>query len=323
MEKRYVEVIVDVAHSSVDKIFDYELPGNLAAQEGSRILVPFGRMQVEGIVLAVKENTELPPKKIRAVQRVIDEQPIVGSEQILLAKYMCVKYHTTMAFCLRLMYPAKMRGERIRPKTVRMAAILDEEKAVEEQAKCYTKEGVVRAKNRLRTIETLRAGKTPLHFSMLPLCGICEKKASSRCARSRSSALPMGAWKQKQKYRLKCGSKARYFGNKLRGRGWGKKTFLLHGVTGSGKTEVYIACVKRALECGKSAIVLVPEISLTPQMLGEFARHFPGEIAVFHSGLSDGERFDEWRRLREGAAHIILGARSAIFMPVKISASSF
>ena len=223
MEKRYVEVIVDVAHSSVDKIFDYELPGNLAAQEGSRILVPFGRMQVEGIVLAVKENTELPPKKIRAVQRVIDEQPIVGSEQILLAKYMCVKYHTTMAFCLRLMYPAKMRGERIRPKTVRMAAILDEEKAVEEQAKCYTKEGVVRAKNRLRTIETLRAGKTPLHFSMLPLCGICEKKASSRCARSRSSALPMGAWKQKQKYRLKCGSKARYFGNKLRGRGWGKK----------------------------------------------------------------------------------------------------
>lgn len=318
MEKRYVEVIVDVAHSSVDKIFDYELPGNLAAQEGSRILVPFGRMQVEGIVLAVKENTELPPKKIRAVQRVIDEQPIVGSEQILLAKYMCVKYHTTMAFCLRLMYPAKMRGERIRPKTVRMAAILDEEKAVEEQAKCYTKEGVVRAKNRLRTIETLRAGKTPTALLDAPSVRYLREKGVIAVCEEQELRTPYGRMETEAKNIVLNADQKRAISEiSCAVEAGERKTFLLHGVTGSGKTEVYIACVKRALECGKSAIVLVPEISLTPQMLGEFARHFPGEIAVFHSGLSDGERFDEWRRLREGAAHIILGARSAIFMPVK------
>ena len=94
------------------------------------------------------------------------------------------------------------------------------------------------------------------------------------------------------------------------------KTFLLHGVTGSGKTEVYIACVRHALSLGKTAIVLVPEISITPQILAEFSRYFGREVAVFHSGLSDGERFDEWRRVQSGEARVVLGARSAVFLPL-------
>jgi primosomal protein N' (replication factor Y) len=93
--------------------------------------------------------------------------------------------------------------------------------------------------------------------------------------------------------------------------------FLLHGVTGSGKTEVYLRAIKRTLEIGRQAIVLVPEISLTPQMVSRFRAHFGNQVAVFHSGLSAGERYDAWRRMRDGFCRIAVGARSAIFVPLK------
>ncbi len=92
---------------------------------------------------------------------------------------------------------------------------------------------------------------------------------------------------------------------------------LLKGVTGSGKTEVYMRIVEKTLEEGKSAIVLVPEIALTPQMIERFKGRFGSNVALFHSKLSDGERFDEWYRVKEGKASLIIGARSAIFLPAK------
>src|SRR5690606_10617636 len=94
------------------------------------------------------------------------------------------------------------------------------------------------------------------------------------------------------------------------------QTFLLKGVTGSGKTEVYLQVIERALDRGKNAIVLVPEISLTPQAVSRFTARFKTEIAVLHSGLGAGERFDEWRRAQRGDVRIVVGARSAIFAPL-------
>ncbi|MCC8169793.1 MAG: primosomal protein N', partial [Oscillospiraceae bacterium] len=94
------------------------------------------------------------------------------------------------------------------------------------------------------------------------------------------------------------------------------KTFLLHGVTGSGKTEVFMQTIENALELGKTALVLVPEISLTPQMVSRFISRFPGRIAVFHSGLSHGERYDQWKKIKNGGADIVIGARSAVFAPL-------
>ena len=159
MEEQYAEIIVDVAHSSVDKIFDYALIEGMDVQRGRRVIVHFGNMRTEGIVLSKKEQTDLPKNKIRQVERVVDEQPVVTSEQISLAQYMCAKYHATMAFCLRLMFPAKMRGERIRPREVRVATLIDEGILKQEETRCYTKEGLVRAKNRLKTIQALQAEK--------------------------------------------------------------------------------------------------------------------------------------------------------------------
>lgn len=97
----------------------------------------------------------------------------------------------------------------------------------------------------------------------------------------------------------------------------GQGAFLLHGVTGSGKTEVYLALVRKVLEMGKSAIVLVPEIALTPQMVNWFRGRFGSRTAVLHSRLTEGQRYDEWRRIRKGEARVVIGARSAIFAPVE------
>ena len=97
----------------------------------------------------------------------------------------------------------------------------------------------------------------------------------------------------------------------------GNDTYLLHGVTGSGKTEVYMNLISKALQEGKSAIMLVPEISLTPQVLSNFKARFGDNVAILHSGLSAGERFDEWKRIFLGEAKVVVGARSAVFAPVQ------
>ena len=319
MEEQYAEIIVDVAHSSVDKIFDYALIEGMDVQPGSRVIVPFGNMRTEGIVLSKKEQTDLPKNKIRQVERVVDEQPVVTSEQISLAQYMCAKYHATMAFCLRLMFPAKMRGERIRPREVRVATLIDEGILKQEETRCYTKEGLVRAKNRLKTIQALQAEKkVPTAVLDASAIRYLQEKGAIAISMEQQYRTPYAHLELREKKIILNKEQQQAIAQISQSVSKGEKqVFLLHGVTGSGKTEVYIACVRRARELGKSAIVLVPEISLTPQILREFSRHFPGDIAVFHSGLSDGERFDEWRRLREGQAHIILGARSAIFMPLE------
>ncbi len=313
-----MQVIVDIAHSNVDKIFDYRLPPGLTAGVGCRVKIPFGRTETEGIVLSHKTETEIAEDRLKDVIRCLDDRPVVNREQILLAQYVCARYRTTMAFALRLMFPAKIRGGRIHKKKIRMARVTDAALAAQARAGCFTKEGVVRAKNRLHTLDRLLEGPCPTALlDAASVRALAQKdilevyfETSYRrpyeelCAPEKDITPT-----DEQVHAIRAISAAIDAGK--------NRTFLLHGVTSSGKTEVYIACVKRALSLGKTAIVLVPEISITPQALGEFARHFGEEIAVFHSGLSDGERFDEWRRVRDKKARIVLGARSAVFSPLE------
>lgn len=315
----YVQVIVDIAHSNVDRIFDYALPEGIAVLPGCRVVVPFGKTTVEGIVLEQKPFSELPPERIKSILRVLDEYPVVNEEQIRLAAYICAKYRTTMAFALRLMFPAKLRGERVREKTVRIAVLSDKPQAQREIAACYAKNGTIKAKNKLETLQTL-IEQEECPTAVLDYASVrqLEQKGILKVVERAQYRTPYrGSAQEARKISYtpaqenaiqKIGTAVKEGIN---------KTFLLHGVTGSGKTEVYIACVKQALALGKTAVVLVPEISITPQILAEFSRHFGSEIALFHSGLSDGEKFDEWRRVQNGEARIVLGARSAVFMPLQ------
>ena len=316
--KRIANVIVDVAHSNVDRIFDYLLPEGIEVLPGQRVLVPFGHMQVEAMVLSVGGSSELSLDKLKKVGSVIDSRPIVTEEQITLAEYICKRYATTLAFALRLMYPAKMRGGRIGQKHIRMISIADRERAEEERARCFTREGKLRAKNRLHTLDTLLAGEAPAAvLDGASVRYLLERRIASE-RMEQDDRRPYADLPAPRKHITLTPGQQKAAGDIANSVQAGERnTILLHGVTGSGKTEVYIEAVRSTLEMGKTAIVLVPEISLAPQLYGEFERNFAGLIAVFHSGLSDGEKYDEWRRVREGSAKIVLGARSAVFLPLQ------
>ncbi len=320
MENRFAEVIVDVAHSSVDKIFDYRLPPGLAPVVGGRVSVPFGNTKAEAILLRVKQKTDVPAEKLKEVLKVIDDVPVVNAEQLRLAEYMCAKYKTTMAFALRLMYPASMRGGRVGQKSLRYVKLREGTDAAALKQACYTKEGLVRAKNRLAVIEALENDPKGVAASLLDPASVkfLEKNGYAEVFARRQYRTPYKDLEpEKKDFELNEDQKNAVEALSASIAAGRKDTFLLHGVTGSGKTAVYIEAVRFALEQGKSASVLVPEISLTPQMMGEFAVHFGEKVAVFHSALSAGERFDEWNRVREQEAKIVLGARSAVFMPLQ------
>ena len=310
---RYAEVIVEISAENIDRTYVYRTDFQLNV--GDRVMVPFGKRQIEGYVIELKDEVDFPEEKIRDVISKIDEEPAVLPELIELAKWMKAKYRCHLVDCLRLMIPAQMRGDRVRPLTRKAAEIAmpDLAKAdfgranrqweiyeyirengggmfvgeIERRfAGCYSvisaleKKGIIATSEkplRRAPYKSAQMGKSPLH-SLIP--------AQQRAVDEIGAAMEGGG------------------------------RFLLHGVTGSGKTEVYSHLIKKALEMGRQAIVLVPEIALTPQMVGWFIGRFGDTAAVLHSRLSAGERFDEWWRIRTGQARVVIGARSAIFAPV-------
>lgn len=317
--KRYAEIIVDVAHSNVDKIFDYLLPDGMQVLPGSRVFVPFGRMTVEGTVLGTKDKSDVPDSKLKCILSKIDEQPLLTGEQIELAKRVRETYRTTLAFALRLMYPADMRGGRVEKRTVKLVRVKDEAKLSKMRSACFTKSGAIRAKNRLKTIDTLSKGETPLAVLDRLSVKKLEEAGAVEITEAESLRLPYKdlAYKQYDEVKLTQGQKNAVQKINELVDSQKRHTALLHGVTGSGKTEVYIRCIRHALQKGKTAIILVPEISLAPQLYSTLVSVFGDEIAILHSGLSAGERYDEWRRLRYGGAKIAMGARSAVFAPLE------
>ena len=318
MEK-FAEVIVDIANSNVDRVFDYLIPEGMCLSRGDRVVVPFSGRVIEGIVTDIKDNTDCPADKLKTVARKMDEAPLITEEQLKLAKYIKHEYRTTLAFALRFMFPAHMRGERVKDKTERMIRLSSGADADEELRMCFTVNKKLKAPKRHKLITLLKEG---------------DLRAADCDSAAVSDLIKRGI---AQEYFVKVNRtpyKGRLFENEVipsltdaqqyavdsiteRVKNGAKKTVLLHGVTGSGKTEVYLRAVKNTLDMGKTAIVLVPEISLTPQLYARFYARFGGNIAVFHSGLSQGERYDEYMRVKSGEAKIVMGARSAIFMPLK------
>ena len=305
------EVIVDISNSEVDRVFDYRADGVCV---GSRVLVPFGGRKVEGYVIAVKDETLVPPDKLKSVADVLDDRPVIGAEMLALMRYMCERYHLRIVDALRLFIPAQMRGGRIKALKKRFVRVADDYKDVPPQS--FLRAGA-KAQNEVFAY-VLQHGETDTAYlgrefsaaavrnlidrgifvsyerqtRRTPYAGIEGKSASVTLTPAQQRAVDAVSGEEGQ-------------------------TFLLHGVTGSGKTEVYMRCIAAALEKGRTAIMLEPEISLTPQVLRNFRARFGDSVAILHSGLSAGERFDEWRRLLTGEARVAVGARSAIFAPLE------
>ena len=318
----YCQVIIDIVHENVASPYTYHIPDGMILEPGHRVSVPFGRMQKEGIVLSLAAACDLDPVRIRDVIRPLEDYPAIPPELMALAEQMAADAHCPLAETLRLMLPAQMRGGRVKVRTERTVSL-----AVSGETALALADTEKRSVKRALLLRMLSDGKAHT-VKELSLCvkdpGTALKKLAQenliRFEEEESLRTPgsLEVLTENPGFALTPGQEEALeeilpclTGENRTGR------FLLHGVTGSGKTEVFMAAVQKTLETGKSAVILVPEIALTPQMVSWFRRRFGPVAAVIHSRLSAGERFDEWRRIRRGDARVVIGARSAVFSPVR------
>ncbi len=304
VRRMIAEVIVDIAHSEVDKIFEYRAIEG--AEEGSRVRVPFGRMTVDGYVMRLKERSDYGDDRLKSISSVIDKA--LTSECLALAKSISARYRCPMALTLRLFLPSEMRRGAVRELYKTIAVFAKEPDSIRKNAKAQ--EAILSFMR-----EKVRFGYTELceKFGAAAVRALAEKGVLE-LEKERVNRTPLQGLETSFTPRTLTPAQQAAV-EKIKSSS--KTVQLLHGVTGSGKTEIYLTLIAQALKEGKTAIFLVPEISLTPQMFTQLRARFGGAAAIMHSGLSAGEKFDEWHRLRTGEAKIAIGARSAVFAPVE------
>ncbi len=312
----FAQVIVDIAHSQVDKIFEYSCPDNLPV--GSRVKVPFGgrfvggryvgENIVDGFVIGISWQSTFPPEKVKPIKAVFDEAPALVPECFSLMERISSRYRVPKAAALRLFVPSEMRLGKVREAYKKFVKLKDSTVPISKAAK---KQRAVL--DLLQTVEECEYTSLCNDFGAAAVNALAEKGAIE-VEKRQIKRSPLNAEIAEEQPKTLTYAQ----GNAIDGIENSDKTVhLIHGVTGSGKTEIYLNLIARAISRGKTAIFLVPEISLTPQMLSQLRARFKGEAAILHSGLSAGERFDEWWRLRSGEAKIAIGARSAIFAPLE------
>ena len=303
----FAEVIVDIATSETDRIFDYLCGEDIPV--GSRVRVPFGVKTVTGFVMRKKEYSDVPAEKLKRVYKTEDELPALNEECLALAEKLATRYRVPKALTLRLFLPSEMRTGKVRELTRNFAELtlpLSEMKLAKT------------AKNQLavaRYLEQNGKSECAVLNAQFPggVAGL-EKKGYLKVTKEQLVRDPYKTLDFEDSLKTLTPDQARAVQTVQTDN---RTVQLIHGVTGSGKTEIYLTLIASCLKEGKSSIFLVPEISLTPQMLSQLRARFGRNCAILHSGLSAGERFDEWWRLRTGEAKIAIGARSAIFAPLE------
>lgn len=376
------QIIVDVSAYPVDRPFDYLVPAELEelVEVGCRVKVPFGPRNVLGFIISLKDQTDVPDNKLKAITQLLDIEPVLTEEMLELAKWMTVHTLCYEIDALQVMLPSALRAkyektikltteltnlpdelqslfgqkEMIPYKKVEAANLLkllkycmkqgfvEQKTVVKQQGKVKAVRKVkvlddvfklqeiatsipARAKKQVQVAEWMveHAGEEfiphelceMLNITSAVLNGVIEKGAASYF-KEEVYRNPFAKDAHKSKALELTGEQTEALTQILQSmKEKAATTFLLHGITGSGKTEVYLQAIQEAINQGQEAIVLVPEISLTPQMTERFRARFGDLVAVMHSGLSKGEKYDEWRKIGRGEVKVAVGARSAIFAP--------
>jgi primosomal protein N' (replication factor Y) len=318
---------VAAATYHIDKPYDYRIPEHLSGNlsPGQRVVVPFGRgnRRSEALILSLTKDSDR--LELKCVDSVLDDTPVLSPDLIKLALWMSDRFFCTVYDAVRAMLPAGMwfkeGGKRISDKTVTMARL----NIPAEEALVLAAQKRPRAPQQASILELL----TQIDMASVP--EILYFTGASRASIKRLSELGAVALEEQEVFRrpaitagpeagpvvLTEEQQAAYDGLMAMLEQGTAGAALLYGVTGSGKTAVYIRLIEKTLAAGKDAIVLVPEIALTPQLISTFAAYFGDTIAVLHSALGIGERYDEWKRIRTGAVRVVVGTRSAVFAPVK------
>ena len=295
----YADILVEV--NTLEKTFTYKIPDGINAEVGMRALVPFGNRKVEGFIMHIYNDGNFD-YEVKEIFSLIDDYPVINKEMLELGKYISKKNLSTLISAYQAMLPLALKAKNKvsinRKYNIYLEAICDSNIKTLKQKEVYDfiKEKGLVLKSEISSKSIL---KTLLDNGNL-------KEVKKEAYR-----LEEDIEKKALNYELTIEQKNVLDSVKLNS----FKPYLIHGVTGSGKTLVYIKLIEKVLKEGKEAILLVPEISLTPQVVDIFKSHFGRVVAILHSGLSDGEKYDEWRKIERKEVSIVIGARSAIFAP--------
>ncbi len=316
------QVIINTTAKKLNTTFDYNIPEHL--QEfisiGTKVMVPFGRKKdlEEGFVVGLKETSQYQVKDIVKLEESLTE------EQIQLAKWMAKQYFCNVSDCIKIMQTPGTRSKqtKIQDKTINTIYLKKDIEEIEYDIE--TKKIKSEKQQKILQFVKENEGATIPEIEMFTdtsraTVNVLIKNGYLEVVETKIERNPLIDKKieKTEKYKLTREQQTAY--DKIEQTIDNKhyEEFLIFGITGSGKTEIYLQLIEKVIKDGKSAIMLVPEISLTPQMIERFiARFGKDEIAVLHSKLSIGERHDEWERIKQNKAKIIIGARSAIFAPV-------
>lgn len=307
----YIDVLIELKTKKLDKTFTYHVPSDLVSSVcvGKRVLVPFGKQKLEGFVLSINKKIDFD-YKVKDIINVIDREVVINEELLELGKYIQKKTMCTLISAYQTMLPSALKAKK--------------DFVVNKKYETYLRICSEEIKNDIKT------DKQKQIYDLLSKSELVLKKECTDISRYVvNSFIEKG---------YLCEIKKEVYRNNLDDikeenniilneeqsnavsticNSNGFCPYLLHGVTGSGKTVVYMSIIDYYLKLGKEAIVLVPEISLTPQIVYNFRKRFGSKIAIFHSRLNDGEKYDEYRKILNGDVSIVIGARSAIFAPFK------
>ena len=297
------DILVEVVAKTTDKTFTYHIPDGMNALVGMRALVPFGKRNIEGFIVRIYDEIELD-YEVKDIIKLVDDKPVLNEEMLELGKYISKKTLSPLTLSYQTMLPRGLKAKEktnINKKIVKYLKVLKDGEFKSEKQKMvfdYVKKNNLVLKSEANKISSSIV-KTLINKGYL-------EEVEKEVYR-----LDEEVEVEKKHYDL-TDEQAKV----LESVKFGKFTpYLLHGVTGSGKTLVYIRLIEKVLKQGREAILLVPEISLTPQVVDIFKKHFGKTIAILHSALSSGERYDEWRKIEKKEVSIVIGARSAIFAP--------
>lgn len=304
------KVLVEINNINVDKTFDYIVPFEYIEKIkiGMRVKVPFASRELEGFVLDLVNNAD-DNYELKEIISIVDAEPILNNELLHLGQFMSKKYFSTLISCYQTMLPKALKAQNkttINKKMIKYVELCsnsfpklkpNQEKIVE-----YLRINGKVKKEEVNKI-SVSGVNTLIKNGIIIESLIEEYRLVTKDINKEKETFKLTVEQQEAKNKILSQTQS--------------SVFLLHGVTGSGKTVVYMEIVEEMLNRGKDSIFLVPEISLTPQMVYHFKSRFGDEVAVLHSRLSEGEKYDEYRKIVEGKVHIVVGARSAVFAPFK------
>ena len=317
----YADIIIDITHEKLDKVFQYSIPSRLEGmlEVGTEVVVPFGRSNKEthGYVIAFSEKTDYDPAKIKEITGKAEESMAIEGKLVALAAWMKEHYGGTMIQALKTVLPVKKK-EKIRQK--RTVHLLLDEEAGKRQLDIYLHKN---QKARARLLAGLLDQPVQEYELLTKKLNVTGTVIRTLEEQKILTVEYEDMLRNPVDYQKKTGKQIVYTEEQERAirtfvqdyQAGKRKTYLLYGITGSGKTEVYMEMIEQVVKMGKQAIVLIPEIALTYQTVMRFYGRFGDRVSILNSRLSPGERFDQLERIRRGEVDVMIGPRSALFTP--------